>query len=103
MLIVGGYKVFSTEMEAKFYEHSAVIMCAIVGLPNPVRPGSELVKFIVQKSEAYKNRPDDQVIEELKTMAKEKMFPYKVPKIFEIVQQMPLTSIGKIDKKRLRN
>ena len=42
MLIVGGYKVFSSEVENKFYDHPAIGVCALVGLPNPDRPDSEI-------------------------------------------------------------
>jgi len=102
MVVVGGYKVFSTEVEGKLYQHPAVTFCAIVGVPNPGRPGSELVKLVVQKSEAYLNRSDEEVKEELIAFARENMAPYKVPKIIEIVDAMPLTAVGKVNKKALR-
>jgi acyl-CoA synthetase (AMP-forming)/AMP-acid ligase II len=102
MVVVGGYKVFSTEVEGKLYEHPAVMFCAIIGMPNPERPGSELVKLVVQKSEAYVDRPDDEVREELTAFAREKLAPYKVPKIIEFVDAMPLTAVGKVNKKALR-
>ncbi len=102
MVVVGGYKVFSTEVEGKLYEHPAIMFCAIIGLPNPDRPGSELVKLVVQKSEAYQDRSDEEVREELTAFAREKLAPYKVPKIIEIVDAMPLTAVGKVNKKALR-
>ena len=102
MVVVGGYKVFSTEVEGKLYEHPAIMLCAIVGVPNPERPGSELVKLIVQKSEAYMDRSDDEVREGIAAFAREKLAPYKVPKIIEIVDAMPLTAVGKVNKKALR-
>ena len=34
--------------------------------------------------------------------ARDKLAPYKVPKVIEFVDAMPLTSIGKVDKKALR-
>jgi long-chain acyl-CoA synthetase len=102
MLIVGGFKVFSSEVEDKFYQHPAIGMCALIGLPNPERPDSEIVKLYVQKSPAYQNKEDDDVKEELLAFAKEKLAPYKVPKIIEFVDAIPMTSVGKIDKKSLR-
>ncbi len=102
MVVVGGYKVFSTEVEGKFYQHPAITFCAIIGVSNPERPGSEFVKLVVQKSEAYKDRPDEEVKEELTTFARERLAPYKVPKIIEIVDAMPLTAVGKVNKKALR-
>ena len=102
MVVVGGFKVFSTEVEAKFYQHPAIMMCAIVGVPNPERPGSELVRLVVQKSEAYKDKSDEEMKEELTAFAREKLAPYKVPKIIDIVEAIPLTAVGKVDKKALR-
>lgn len=102
MIIVGGYKVFSSDVEDKFYRHPAVGMCALVGLPNPERPDSEIVKLVVQKSAAYRDVPDPEVEAELKAFAREKLAPYKVPKIIEFVEAIPLTSVGKVNKKVLR-
>lgn len=102
MLIVGGYKVFSSEVEDKLHKHPAIAMCAIIGLPNPERPDSEIVKLVIQKSEEYKDKPDGDVAEEIKTFAKKILAPYKVPKVYECVESIPLTSVGKIDKKSMR-
>jgi long-chain acyl-CoA synthetase len=103
MIVVGGWKVFSSEVEDKFYDHPAVGMCALIGLPNPNRPDSEIVKLFVQKSEAYKDKPDEEVEAELIAFAKEKMAPYKVPKIVEFMEALPMTSVGKLNKKMLRD
>lgn len=102
MVVVGGFKVFSSEVEAKLYQHPAIMFCAIVGVPNPERPGSELVKLVVQKSEEYQGRADDEVKDEISAFSKEKLAPYKVPKIIEFVDSIPLTAVGKVDKKALR-
>jgi acyl-CoA synthetase (AMP-forming)/AMP-acid ligase II len=102
MLIVGGYKVFSREVEEKLYTHPAVEMCAIVGLPNPQRPGSDIVKAVIQPSGAWRERPAEDVRNEILAFCRQHMAPYKVPKIVEIHPAIPLTSVGKVDKKRLR-
>ncbi len=102
MIIVGGYKVFSSEVEDKLYKHPAIAMCALVGLPNPDRPDSEIVKLIVQKSPDYKDMPDNEVQDEIIAFAKENFAPYKVPKIVEFTDAIPVTSVGKVDKKALR-
>ena len=93
---------FSSEVEDKFHQHPAIGLCALIGLPNPERPDSEIVKLFVQKSDAYKGKPDEAVEAELIAFAKEKMAPYKVPKIIEFRETLPMTSVGKLDKKLLR-
>ncbi len=102
MINVSGYKVFSAEVEAKFYEHPAIGMCALIGLPDPVRLGSEIVKLVVQKSLGYADKPNSEVESDLISYARQKMAPYKVPKIIEFLDALPMTSVGKVDKKALR-
>ncbi len=102
MIIVGGYKVFSSEVEDKLFKHPAIGMCALIGLPNPERPDSEIVKLVVQKSEEYQGKSDEEVEAELRAFAKENLAAYKVPKLYEFVEAIPLTSVGKVDKKVMR-
>jgi long-chain acyl-CoA synthetase len=102
MLNVGGYKVFSREVEEKLYDHPAVDLCAIIGIPNPQRPGSELVKLVVQKSQAFKDQPEETLKQDILNFARENLSPYKVPKMIEFMDSLPLTPVGKVDKKALR-
>lgn len=102
MLNVGGFKVFSREVEEKLYEHPAIESCAIIGVPNPKRPGTEIVKLFVQVRPAYRERAKTDLESDILAFAKENFAPYKVPKIVEFLQDMPLTSVGKVDKKALR-
>lgn len=102
MLNVGGYKVFSREVEERLYEHPGIEFCAILGVPNPQRPGSEVVKLVFQASTAYKDRAPEELREDILTFSRENFAPYKIPKIIEQVESMPLTSVGKVDKKALR-
>src|SRR5690606_6929421 len=48
MLIVGGYKVFSVEVETKLAEVPFVAMSAVVGKPDTARPGNDIVQLYVQ-------------------------------------------------------
>jgi acyl-CoA synthetase (AMP-forming)/AMP-acid ligase II len=102
MLIVGGYKVFSREAEETLYEHPAVEYCAYVGLQNPDRPDSHRVKAVIQLASEYKGKDEKQLEDEIIAFCRENMAPYKVPKIVQFVDEIPLTSVGKVDKKALR-
>ena len=102
MLIVGGYKVFSREVEDVLSEHAAVQLCAIVGLPDPKRPDSQVVKAVIQLSAQAKGRDPESIKKELFDHCRESLTPYKVPKIIEFTDAMPLTNVGKVDKKVLR-
>jgi len=102
MVNVGGFKVFSREVEEKLNDHAAVELCAIIGVPNPKRPGSELVKMVAQLAPPFRDWEEDTVKKEIIAFAKENLSPYKVPKIIQFIDKLPLTPVGKVDKKALR-
>ncbi len=101
MIIVGGYKVFSTEVEKVLSEHPAIEMCAIIGEKDPARPETERVKLMAQKKTSHRDIPEDELARDILAFARERLAPYKVPKVVQFME-MPLTSVGKIDKKALR-
>ncbi len=102
MLIVGGYKVFSREVEETLYQHPDVEFCAIVGVPDKKRPGSEIVKAVIQPSSAARSKDKEKLKKDIIAYCRENKAPYKVPKIVELVDEIPLTAVGKVDKKALR-
>lgn len=102
MINVGGFKVFSVETEEVLHEHPAVACCAVVGLPNPKRPGSELVKAVIQPAPQYKDRDAAELKDQIIDHCRRNLAPYKVPKIVEFVDEIPMTPVGKVDKKALR-
>ena len=103
MIIVSGFKVFSKRVEEVLAEHPAIDMIAIIGAKNPERPGSELVRAYITLRANYTFDGDtDALKEDILKFAKEKLAAYEVPKEIEIIQEMPLTSVGKVDKKKLR-
>ena len=102
MLNVGGFKVFSRELEEKLYEHPAIELCAIIGIPNPKRPGTDQVRLVVQLRQAYKHKDKKEVEADIMAFARENFSPYKVPRIIDFVDEMPLTTVGKVDKKSLK-
>ncbi|NVM35124.1 MAG: AMP-binding protein, partial [Candidatus Lokiarchaeota archaeon] len=103
MIIVGGFKVFSAKLEDTLTKHPAIEMIATIGVPNPDRPGSEIVKAIIQIAPDYEFDGDEKALKEnITAFAKENCSPYEVPKIIEFSEELPLTVVGKVDKKLLR-
>ena len=103
MIIVGGFKVFSAKIEDVLAKHPAIGMIALIGLPNPDRPGSEIVKAHIQLNPDFEYDGNEEALkEDITKFAKENCAPYEVPKIIEFAEELPLTVIGKIDKKVLR-
>ncbi|MFX1407527.1 MAG: AMP-binding protein [Promethearchaeota archaeon] len=103
MLIVGGYKVFSAKVEDTLAKHPAIGMIALIGEPNPDRPGSEIVNAYIQLDPDYEYDGNEEKLKEnISEFAKENCAPYEVPKKIHIMEELPLTAVGKIDKKVLR-
>lgn len=103
MINVGGYKVFSSKVEETLARHPAVGMIALIGVENPRRPGSEVVKAFIQLDPAYSHEGDEGALkDDIIRFARETCSPYEVPKLIEIMGEMPLTAVGKLDKKVLR-
>ena len=102
MLIVGGFKVFSVEVEDALKALPVVAASALVGTPDADRPGNDVVNLFVQLSEAGRTLGEARAVQEIGAFFRETMAPYKAPKRIHVVDAIPLTPVGKIDKKVLR-
>jgi fatty-acyl-CoA synthase len=95
VIISGGENVYPAEVESALYEHPAVVLCAVIGVPDD-RWG-EVGRAIVVL------RPGQAATEdELRAFLRERLAGYKVPKYVEFVAELPVTGSGKILKGRLR-
>ncbi|MGH8491893.1 MAG: AMP-binding protein [Moraxellaceae bacterium] len=101
MIIVGGYKVFSVEVEGKIASLPFVAMSAMVGRPDADRPGNEVAQLYVQLKPGL-TESEDALREQITAFCRANTAPYKVPKEIFFIPAIPLTSVGKIDKKALR-
>jgi acyl-CoA synthetase (AMP-forming)/AMP-acid ligase II len=100
MVIVSGYKVFTRTVDDVLMEHPDIDIAAAIGLPDPTRPGSEIVATaIVLKSDVEKN---EDTREKITQYMREKVAPYKVPKRIEFMDELPLSAVGKVLKRELR-
>jgi len=96
MLVRGGYNVYSVEVESVLYEHPAVKQCAVVGKPHP-KLGEDVAAFIVIREGTKVTA------EELMEFCKDKLADFKRPRDIRFVDSLPITAMGKIDKKELRS
>jgi long-chain acyl-CoA synthetase len=100
MVIVSGFKVFTRTVDDVLMEHPDIDMAATIGLPDPGRPGSEIVaSAIVLKPEVEKGEDTKKSIT---AYMHEKVSPYKVPKQIEFMEELPLSAVGKVLKRELR-
>jgi fatty-acyl-CoA synthase len=95
MFISGGENVYPAEIEKALYQHPAVHMCAVIGLPDPdwgevgqacvvLKPGAEISE------------------QELLVFMKNRLAKFKVPKRVVFMDELPISAAGKILKRELR-
>ena len=95
MFIVGGFNAYPAEIENMISDHPAVGQVAVVGIPDE-RMGEVGYAYVIPRLHASVT-PD-----ELRAWCREKMANYKVPRYFEIVDEVPLNASGKVLKYELR-
>ncbi|TFF86323.1 MAG: AMP-dependent synthetase [Promethearchaeota archaeon] len=100
MINVSGYKVYSVHVEDIMTKYPDIEIIALVGITDKNRPGSEIVKAYITLKEGIE--PTEEVKEKILEYAKKNLSKYEVPKIWEFRTELPLTSIGKVLKKELR-
>ncbi len=100
MVIVSGYKVFTRELDDVLAKHPDIDAAASFGIPDPERAGSERVAVaVVLKSGIEKNEAER---EKIISYLKAEVAPYKVPKKVIFMDQLPISGVGKILKRELK-
>ena len=95
LIIRGGFNVYPRDIEDVLLEHPAVAQAGVVGRPDP-RLGEEVVAFAALRPGATAS--EGELIEH----AKAHLSATKYPREIRIIPALPLTSVGKLDRKRLR-
>lgn len=95
MLKVSGIYVSPFEVEATLVQHPAVLEAAVIGVPDAEG---------LTKTKAYVVlKPGQSATEaELKAFVKDRLAPYKYPRLIEFIDELPKTATGKIQRFRLR-
>jgi len=94
MIIVSGFKVFPNEIESVCTEHTAVLECGCIGVPDP-HSGQAVKVFVVLRENT------SVTIEQLREHFRGRVTGYKVPKHVEFRPALPKTNIGKILRREL--
>ena len=95
MIIRGGFNVYPRDVEDALLEHPAVTGAGVVGRADE-RHGEEVVAFVSLRT------PGELSEDELIAWARQRVGGYKYPRQVRIIDAIPLTAIGKLDRKALR-
>ena len=95
MIIVSGSNVYPNEIEDVVMGHPKVANCAAIGVPDE-RSGEAVKLFVVPREGGLS-------VEELKAYCKANFTGYKVPKHIVLRESLPMTPVGKILRRELRD
>ncbi len=96
IILAGGFNVYPREVEEILFEHPAVKEASVMGVPDEYR--GETVKAYIVLKEGW------QVSEmQLDRWCRDRLAAYKVPKQYEFRESLPLSIIGKVLRRKLRD
>ena len=95
LIIVSGFNVYPNEIEDIVMAHPKVASCAVIGVPDE-RTGEAVKLFVVARAGGVS-------VEELKAYCKDNFTGYKVPKLIVLRDSLPMTPVGKILRRELRD
>jgi len=95
MIVTGGFNVFPREVEDVLATHPDVAVVAVIGIPDD-KWGEAVTAVIVPKPGT------EPAEEELIDLVKRNKGSIHAPKLVKFVRELPMTGVGKVDKKALR-
>jgi acetyl-CoA synthetase len=94
----GGYRIGPAEIEDALVRHPAVVMAAAIGVPDPTRTES-IKAFVIVKDGTERSH---ELSEEIRSFVREHLAKHEVPREIEFVDALPMTTTGKIQRRKLR-
>jgi len=102
MFKAAGYRIGPSEIENCLVKHPSVANVAVVPKPDPER-GNVVKAFIVLTQGTQRGRDsDEKLIVELQMHVRGKLAPYEYPKDIEFIDELPMTTTGKVQRRVLR-
>jgi len=98
MIVSAGYNIAGPEVEWALLAHPAVRECAVIGSADPER--GTIVKACVVLAQGRAG--DIALVKELQDFVKQRIAPYKYPRVIEFLEALPKTATGKLQRKALR-
>ncbi len=96
MVIVGGFNVYPRDVEDILYTNPKIELVAVVGVPDD-KSGEAVKAFIKLKA------GQSATVEEIQAFCKEKMAGYKRPRQIEFRDEIPISNVGKVLRRVLRD
>ncbi len=95
MILVSGFNVYPNEIEEVVASHPDVENCAVIGVPN-IKTGEAVKLFVVTHNKEL-------TADNIKEFCKDKLTGYKTPRQIEFRDELPMTPVGKILRRELKD
>jgi len=101
MYIRGGYNVYPTEVEAVLTDHPAIARAAVIGAPDPVLGEIGVAFLVLDPGSGTPDAGDVPGRDALRAWCTDRIADYKAPDRVVVVDELPVTAVGKLDKNAL--
>ncbi|MET0526627.1 MAG: fatty-acid--CoA ligase FadD8 [Nocardioides sp.] len=102
MIVTGGFNVFPREVEDVVAEHPGVAQVGVIGVPDDKWGEAVTAVVVLRPEQASDDASVATLAEEIKAAVKERKGSVQAPKHVIVADSLPLTALGKPDKKALR-
>ncbi len=96
LILVGGFNVYPRDVEDILFQHPKVAIAAVVGVPDS--KSGEAVKAFIQLKPG-----ETATVEEIQEFCKQNMAGYKRPRHIEFRETLPVSNVGKVLRRVLRD
>ena len=98
LIIVGGTNVTPGEVEAVLETQAGVRECAVAGVPD-ADLGEKVAAFVVPQADQDATTLEDR----LRKRAEQNLAPYKRPRLYRFLAEIPRNSMGKVERGKLKD
>ncbi len=99
VIITAGYRVGPGEVESAILEHPTVEQVAVIGVPDETR--GEIIKAFVKPIDGTTD--DETLRAEIQNLVSDQLAKYEYPREIEFIDELPTTTTGKIQRRKLRD
>ena len=96
MFVKNGFKIFAPAVESAIMSYSGIDKAVVVPIEDEDN-GCIAKAYLV----LYKDANSKEIVENLKEYLKSKLYDYEIPDLYELIDELPLTGMGKVDYKNL--
>ena len=96
-----GFKVWPREVEEILYQHPSVRLAAVLGVPDDYR--GETVRAVIALKEGYDFPSEDAAREDILAHCQRHLANYKVPRIVDFRDELPMSAAGKVLRRVMRD